>query len=102
MGTRKGTATVRQVVMAGIGAFILALIMLCTPGCCTFCKQEPCIPIIVKAPPPPADAFVRPPLAISGITPQTSASETLRAYILTTDQLINRDLYLEMLLSGYK
>lgn len=95
MGKRKDQTTAWQVVA-------IIIITLALSGCCTFCKQTECLPLIVKPTPPPKEAFIRPKLVIEELPPTAMASETIRAYVLSTDMLISHVLYLEKLLSGYR
>lgn len=66
-------------------------------GCCT-----PCKPLVTKCPAPPADAFVRPKLAIFKLTPGSKAGDVIQAYFLSVGALQDHVFYLEGILRGYR
>lgn len=82
---------------------MLLALVLCLTGCCsTFCKQDPCVPLVTKPKPPPEAAFVRPNLSIEGITTADASPKIFEAYVMSIDELQSHILYLEGLLRGYK
>lgn len=103
MGKREEYDIKREMVKAAFLLVILILV-LSLSGCCSWCPKEVCpiIPVPTKPLPPPDDAFVRPELYLSLLKPDATDSEVIRAYVLSTDMLINHSLYLERLLTGYK
>jgi hypothetical protein len=81
----------------------ILLISLLLSGCCgTFCKQDPCAPLVVQPKAPPADAFIRPVLSLKGISPGDDIGLKLEAYKMTIEELQDHVFYLEKLLIGYR